>query len=147
MLAMQIQFGAVETLGDETPRLQQGSNAAQRVVSEPPYFNGFDVGAQTTRNDDGVAEFDQEPDEHTPRRDALPEHTTYRDTDCELNPTCLDCPLAQCRYDGPSRYRPDVAARRERVLTMRREGKTVTAVAEALGMSRRNVFRLSVLAS
>lgn len=34
------------------------------------------------------------------RRDALPEHLTYRDTGCSLARSCLRCPLPVCRYDA-----------------------------------------------
>ena len=33
------------------------------------------------------------------RRDALPEYVDYRDTGCELAPSCLNCPFIRCRYD------------------------------------------------
>lgn len=33
------------------------------------------------------------------RREALPEHATYRDTGCDLAPSCLSCPFVHCRYD------------------------------------------------
>jgi len=31
--------------------------------------------------------------------DKLPELTRYRDTGCDLSPSCLDCTLPKCRYD------------------------------------------------
>ena len=33
------------------------------------------------------------------RREALPEFANYRDTGCELAPSCLRCPFARCQYD------------------------------------------------
>ena len=33
------------------------------------------------------------------RRGALPEHASYKDTGCDLAPSCLSCPLARCRFD------------------------------------------------
>ncbi len=39
------------------------------------------------------------------RRDALPEHADYRDTGCDLAPSCLRCPLRRCRYDEPRAVR------------------------------------------
>jgi hypothetical protein len=81
-----------------------------------------------------------EPDEHTGRRDALPEH--YGDTGCDLSPSCLTCPLAHCRYDaGVREQRQD--DRQQRIVELRRQGWTPERVAAALGVSRRTVFRLS----
>jgi len=31
----------------------------------------------------------------------LPEETRYKDTGCELFPSCLNCPLPHCVYDQP----------------------------------------------
>jgi hypothetical protein len=81
-------------------------------------------------------------DEHTGRRDALPEFTTYRDTGCEYAPACLTCPLAQCRYDLEGR-RISTNVRQLRVVELRRQGWTPGRVASELGVSRRTVFRLS----
>ena len=35
------------------------------------------------------------------RREALPEYANYKDTGCDLAPSCLSCPFARCRYDKP----------------------------------------------
>ena len=35
------------------------------------------------------------------RKEALPEYAAYQDTGCELAPSCLNCPLARCKYDEP----------------------------------------------
>ncbi len=35
------------------------------------------------------------------RREALPEYANYRDTGCDLAPSCLSCPFVRCRYDKP----------------------------------------------
>ena len=50
-----------------------------------------------------------------PVLDRLPEFTSYDDNGCDLYPSCLSCPLPQCRYDDPGwiqredRRRRDVA--------------------------------------
>ena len=31
----------------------------------------------------------------------LPERYPYRDEGCEVSPSCLKCPLPQCKYDEP----------------------------------------------
>lgn len=130
---MQIQNGPFATLGDETSRLQQGPTAPQTFVAEWPYSNDEDVDAQRTCNADLVATFDHD---RLPRRDGLPEHTTYRDTGCTYAPACLDCPLDRCRYEPQP-------SRQQRIVELRRGGMSVPLVAQALGVSRRTVFRLT----
>jgi hypothetical protein len=78
------------------------------------------------------------------RRDALPEHTQYADTGCDLHPSCLTCPLVRCRYDQ------DVDAARKRagrerdrrIIELQRRGKTIGMIAARFGVSRRTVFRV-----
>ena len=36
-----------------------------------------------------------------PLVDRRPEETHYRDTGCELAPSCLQCPMERCVYDEP----------------------------------------------
>ena len=48
------------------------------------------------------------------RRDALPEHTHYADTGCDLHPSCLTCPLVRCRYDEPGGARKLLSDERDR---------------------------------
>jgi hypothetical protein len=48
--------------------------------------------------------------------DLLPEHVRYRDEGCELFPSCLSCPLPQCRYDGPERRQMAKELRNEEVV-------------------------------
>ena len=33
--------------------------------------------------------------------DQGPEYYHYEDTGCEVSPSCLTCPLPQCKYDDP----------------------------------------------
>ncbi len=77
------------------------------------------------------------------RIDALPEHVDFRDTGCELSPTCLRCPLARCRYDEPGGARRLVQGSRDvAVQRFREEGTGVDALAAEFGISRRSVFRI-----
>ena len=86
------------------------------------------------------------------RGDALPEHIQYRDTGCDLSPSCLNCTLPLCRYDQPpeppgTAYR---AARRlcmigrdEEIVRLRRcERLPVDALAHRFGLSRRTVHNI-----
>lgn len=77
------------------------------------------------------------------RSDALPEQLDFRDTGCDLSPSCLRCPLARCRYDeagGARRLLQD--ARDEAVRRRREEGVAIDALASEFGISRRSVFRI-----
>ncbi len=78
------------------------------------------------------------------RADALPEHTDYRDTGCELAPSCLACPLARCRYDEPVTLRRLTADRRDREIAYirRRYRAPIKMLASAYGLTRRSIFRI-----
>ena len=83
-------------------------------------------------------------EERKTRFDALPEHTSYADTGCDLYPSCLRCPLPRCRYEDPGGAR--AMLRPSRDASIRRlshqQGMSVPQVAAALGVSRRTVFRV-----
>ena len=78
------------------------------------------------------------------RADALPEHTDYRDTGCDVSPNCLQCPLARCKYDEPGGVRRLVTEARDReiVLLRRRHAAPISMLAGAYGLSRRSIFRI-----
>ena len=77
------------------------------------------------------------------RSDSLPEHTRYRDDGCEVNPSCLTCPLPRCRYDEPGGLRALVNSYRDgKMLELRLEGVPVEDIAERFSVSRRTVFRI-----
>ncbi len=77
------------------------------------------------------------------RSDSLPEHTRYRDDGCEVNPSCLTCPLARCRYDEPGGARALFQTPRDEAVRRRREeGLAIDALAQEFGLSRRSVFRI-----
>ena len=83
----------------------------------------------------------------TPQRlfpDSLPEHHTYRDDGCEVSPSCLRCPLPQCKHDEPGWYLRERRAQRDRTICRlrRREGLTVNQLANRFGVSKRTVFRV-----
>ena len=76
------------------------------------------------------------------RSDALPEHTQYLDTGCDVHPRCLTCPLVRCRYDEPGGARKLFSEDRDRsIVSLQREGVPVAAIALRFGVSRRTVFR------
>ncbi len=77
------------------------------------------------------------------RSDSLPEHTRYRDDGCEVNPSCLTCPLPRCRYDEPGGLRAMVNSYRDgQMMELRMSGVPVEAIADCFGVSRRTVFRI-----
>lgn len=77
------------------------------------------------------------------RRDALPEHTHYADTGCEVHPSCLTCPLARCRYDEPGGARQILNYDRDRsIVDLQRRGLPINTIAARAGVSRRTVFRV-----
>lgn len=85
-----------------------------------------------------------EPPPRRVREDALPEHTEYRDTGCDLAASCLACPLARCKHDDPGGMaRVTMAARdREIAYLRRRYGAPVDMLARTYGLSRRTIFRI-----
>lgn len=84
-----------------------------------------------------------------PAMDVLPEHFPYRDDGCGVSPSCLRCPLRQCRYDSDANgnrnwlQREGRAHRDSQVLqTRRREGATVVELARRFAISQRTVHRI-----
>lgn len=78
-----------------------------------------------------------------PREDALPEHLEYRDSGCDLFPSCLTCPLPRCRYEEKGGVRAILNRQRDHeIRRMRIETKlTVAQIAKHFRISRRTVFR------
>ena len=81
--------------------------------------------------------------EHRARRDALPEHTHYADTGCQVHHSCLTCPLVRCRYDEPGGARKLLADERDAsIVVLQRQGASIDAIASQMSVSRRTVFRV-----
>ncbi len=77
------------------------------------------------------------------RRDALPEHTHYADTGCQVHHSCLTCPLVRCRYDEPGGARKLLADERDAsIAVLQRQGASIDAIASQMSVSRRTVFRV-----
>ena len=68
-----------------------------------------------------------------------------RDTGCPdgVHPSCLNCPLARCRFEPGAQIEERRSRQRQEVLDLRARGMSVDEVAERLGISRRAVFRRS----
>ena len=76
--------------------------------------------------------------------DTVPELYPYRDDGCEVAPSCLDCPLPQCKYDDPMWYRRERRSQRDqKVLRIQaQKGLTVAQLARHFGVSQRTIFRI-----
>lgn len=74
----------------------------------------------------------------------LPENYPYPDDGCELSPSCLRCPLPQCKYDDPGYSRR--GQRRERdtlvMAALSNDGLSVPQAATRFSLSPRTVFRI-----
>ncbi len=81
---------------------------------------------------------------HEPIVDALPEFFPYRDEGCEVAPSCLRCPLPQCKYDDPLEYQRGLRRQRDQeVLGMRlQEAASVAELAHRFDLSIRTVHRI-----
>ena len=77
------------------------------------------------------------------RRQALPENFHYRDTGCELAPSCLQCPLALCKYDDPNwGKRASKVGRDMEIVRLRSNGMRVAQIATEINASERTVYRV-----
>ena len=74
--------------------------------------------------------------------DLLPEEFPYEDKGCELSPSCLNCPLPVCVEEEPWGEERFLKRRRaERMLELRREGKSIDENARIFEVSTRTVRR------
>jgi Homeodomain-like domain len=78
------------------------------------------------------------------RIDALPEHTDYGDTGCDLYPSCLNCALPRCRYDSAGGAPAILRSGRDASILRlaRQDGLGVDQLATMFGLSRRTIFRV-----
>lgn len=78
------------------------------------------------------------------RIDALPEHTDYADTGCDLYPSCLRCPLPKCRYEDPGGAAAMLRTGRDASILRlaQQDGMDVDQLALMFGLSRRTIFRV-----
>ena len=78
------------------------------------------------------------------RSDALPEYVDYTDSGCDLYPSCLKCPLPQCRYEVSGGATAMLRTGRDAsiVAAFKRLGTTIDDVARFFGLSRRTIFRV-----
>ena len=66
----------------------------------------------------------------------------WKDEGCEFYPSCLNCPLPRCIEDEPGgRQRMRKQARNDKIVELRRDGKSIAEIAGAFGISKRSVYR------
>ncbi len=77
------------------------------------------------------------------RSDTLPENTRYKDDGCDVSATCLECPLALCKYDDPGwLQRESRRTRDDEIFRLRQERVPVAEISERFGISTRTVHRI-----
>ena len=78
------------------------------------------------------------------RLDTLPEgmvgRSYYKDTGCDLAPSCLNCPFKQCRFDMDSKTE-QIVKRTVVIVEMREVGLSVRAISAQIGISERMVYQ------
>jgi DNA-binding transcriptional ArsR family regulator len=74
--------------------------------------------------------------------DLLPEEFPYADKGCELFSSCLNCPFPDCLEEEPWGKERFLKRRRaQRMLELKREGKSVKEIARIFEVSPRTVHR------
>lgn len=84
--------------------------------------------------------------------DRLPESTYYRDTGCDVYPSCLRCPLPKCIYEETPEERAATQQRRDSAIYQRYEELLPTwnsrlgagfvgVLCDEFGVSKRTVHR------
>ena len=68
----------------------------------------------------------------------------YSDTGCDISPSCLNCPLRQCKYDDPGEYRRykrgiHTAAILDKI---ERQSLTVRQTAIEFAVTERTIYRI-----
>ena len=75
--------------------------------------------------------------------DLLPDEVEWRDEGCEFFGSCLNCPLPRCVEDEPrGQQRLRMAARKRKMVELRRAGKSVREIAGLFEVSKRTVQRV-----
>ncbi len=75
---------------------------------------------------------------------SLSEYVPMADTGCDVSPSCLKCPLPQCKFENPA-YTPHQSEKHRLyagVFAARLAGETVNGLAERFGVSGRTVSRI-----
>ena len=76
------------------------------------------------------------------RQDMLNQYLTTTDTGCEESPSCLECPLATCKYDTPGRDFTSKDELHDKIFDLRKKGMDPKVIALTYEMSMRQVYRV-----
>ena len=76
--------------------------------------------------------------------DMLPEKFPYRDDGCDIFPSCLRCPLPQCKYDDPGWLQREKRRERDQniIEAVKRDGVSISEAASRFSISQRTIFRI-----
>ena len=67
------------------------------------------------------------------------------DLGCEVSPSCLQCPLAKCRYDDPGAYRAHLRQDRDEKIVTALNGMMIVTLAEVAQILREPRYRSAAL--
>jgi DNA-binding NarL/FixJ family response regulator len=74
--------------------------------------------------------------------DIIPDDINWKDTGCEIYPSCLNCPLDKCMEEEPrGKQRLRMLSRSHRMAELRQEGKSIPEIARCFQVSPRTVQR------
>lgn len=74
--------------------------------------------------------------------DIIPDDVNWKDTGCEIYPSCLNCPLDKCMEEEPrGRQRLRMLARSTRIAELKDQGKSISEIARYFQVSPRTVQR------
>ncbi len=72
------------------------------------------------------------------------EGTSRRDVGCEVSPSCLTCPLPECKYDNPVAFQTLRLAedpKRQKVLSLLRQGLSAPEVSQKTGLNQKTIHK------
>ena len=80
----------------------------------------------------------------TARANEIPNYDSYKDEGCEASPSCLTCPLPQCRYDNPIWFQQYKRLARDFRIwkTIQSESLTANKAAERFSVTARTISRI-----
>jgi len=70
------------------------------------------------------------------------ERYEYLDEGCDLFPSCLSCPLPQCRYDEPGRRQKGKELRNLEIVRLYSQGNGIKELSRRYGVSKRTIHRV-----
>ena len=80
----------------------------------------------------------------TAKANELPDYDRYKDDGCEVSPSCLTCPLLQCKHDDPIWFQQYLRVARDVRIwkTIQSESLTANKAAERFSLTVRTISRI-----